>query len=146
MRRSVFFFWLLFLSSAFAFGSALALAQTKNLHWLPDFMGFIHLVVSVVFAIGSTIGANLIASSIFARTEVLENPEKLNEVYVLLVSIRLTMGVVASLIASVGYLLTSNLLLLIVSAVMIVLLAGFRPSQGKVFSLLARVNKTQPKK
>lgn len=146
MRKALFFYWFLFMSAIVAFGTAVMLAQTGDFHWLPELTGFIHLVVSVVFTIGSVMGSRLIASNIFVRTEVIENEEKLNEVYFLWVSVRLSMAVVASLIASVGYLITSNFLLLIVSAVMIGLLAGFRPSQAKVISLLDRVQKSQLKK
>jgi hypothetical protein len=142
MRRASFFYWFLLLSSVFVFGAGVIMADRSNLHWLPDFLGFIHLVVSVVFVIGSFVGSQRIAAMVFARADLIENSVKLNEFYVMWVFIRLSMAALASLISSIGFLLTSNLMLLAVAILMVVSLFGFRPSQAKATALINRAGKS----
>ncbi|HMM12545.1 MAG TPA: hypothetical protein PKE03_10675 [Bacteroidales bacterium] len=143
LRKVNFIYWFMFLAAVLVYAASLALAKTANFHWLPDFMGFIHLVVSAVFAIGALVGSRILAGNIFARADVIENRAKLSEFYGLWVMIRLSLALLASLLSSIGYLLTSNLPLLIIATMMVLVVTAYRPSQAKAASMLDKFRKDQ---
>ncbi|MBK9290331.1 MAG: hypothetical protein IPM52_01655 [Bacteroidetes bacterium] len=146
LRRVVFMFWFMFSATSILLATAVALASSESIHWLPDFLGFILLVVAVVFAIGGFAGTRLIAGHIFSRPEVFRNAAKLNESFVSWVMIRLALTTMACLFSSVGYMLTSNLFLLIVALLMLGLMAHNRPTRQQADQLLGKAGKSSPVK
>lgn len=136
MRKMHFIYWFMFFAFTVVFIAALALADKSSVHWLPEAFGFVQLVISAVFVVGALVGSKLIANSVFSRKEVLDNPEKLNETFLSWFMIRMAMAEMAGLTSSIGFLLTANLLLLIIAALMFVVMFSYRPTHQKAESIV----------
>lgn len=138
IRKLSFVYGLLFSAALVVLATSIALTPTAAWNWLPNFMGFIMLVVSAVFALGASLGSKLIAAHVFSRSDIVQKPDTLNEAFVSWFMIRISMTEMACLTASVGYLLTANLLLLGVASLMIVVMWSYKPQPEKANELVAR--------